>query len=78
MYTSVTATFQAGCIYLLFVVLAAMYLVNSNFVHTVFICCVLFLCITSLLLDIGLVLAYLLFLMSGHNKLSCKKKKTVV
>ena len=53
------------------VVLAVMYLVNSNFVHTVFSCCVLFLCITSLLLDIGLVLAYLLF--PGITNLLCKK-----
>ena len=52
----------------IFVVLGVMYLVNSNLVHIVFSCCVLFLCITSLLLDIGLVLVYLLFPMSGHNK----------
>ena len=36
-------------LYLLFATLAVMYLVNSNFVYTVFLCCVLFLCITSLL-----------------------------
>ena len=35
-------------------------------------CVFLFLCITSLLLDIRLVLAYLPFLMSSHNKFEKK------
>ena len=50
-------------LYLLSVVL--IFLFNSKFVHSVFYAYVLFLCITSLLLGIRLVLAYLLSLMSG-------------
>ena len=60
--TSVTATFY--CIY---IICWAGSIVNSNLIHTVFSCCVLFWCITSLLLDIGLVLAYLLFLIPKIN-----------
>ena len=47
-----------------------MYLFNSKFVHSicVFMCMFCFLCITSLMLDTRLVLAYMLSLMSGHNK----------
>ena len=58
-------------LYLLSVVLTVMYLFNSKIAHSLFLCFyvyVLFLCITSLLLDTRLVLAYMLSLMSGHNK----------
>ena len=53
-----------------------MYLFNSKIVHYVY---VFFLCITSFLLDTRLVLAYMLSLMSGHNKfIMLKKKKKLI
>ena len=55
-------------LYLLFVVLTVIYLFNSNPVLPVFLSVFCSSCITSLMLDIRLVLAYLQLLMSRHNK----------
>ena len=48
---------------------------NSKFAHTVFLCVCSVFCVSPLMPDTRLVLAYMLSLMSGRNKFIMEKKK---